>query len=181
MAWSTPLTAVANATLTAAQWNASVRDNLLETAPAKITAAGQIIAGTAANAVAARAPSVSVVSTSETTTSVGTYVDLATLGPEVSVASGTRAIIFVSARIANNTNATESFASYAVSGASSVAATDSRAASLLVAAANQRARVGIIALETGLTAGTNVFTMKYKVGGASTGTFDARTLAVFPL
>jgi hypothetical protein len=29
MAWTTPLTAVANVALTAAQWNASVRDNLL--------------------------------------------------------------------------------------------------------------------------------------------------------
>jgi len=39
MAWFTPLAGVSTATLTAAQWNASVRDNLLETAPAKATSA----------------------------------------------------------------------------------------------------------------------------------------------
>lgn len=39
MAWTAPMTASANGTLTAAQFNTHVRDNLLETETAKATAA----------------------------------------------------------------------------------------------------------------------------------------------
>lgn len=39
MAWTAPLTAALNGTLTAAQFNTHVRDNLLETEAAKATAA----------------------------------------------------------------------------------------------------------------------------------------------
>lgn len=52
MAWSAPATAVANTFLTAAFWNTQVRDNLLETAPAKAAAAGDSFYATAANAIA---------------------------------------------------------------------------------------------------------------------------------
>lgn len=51
MAWSAPITAVTNATLSAAQWNASVRDNLNETAPAKATVANRVIVTNGANTV----------------------------------------------------------------------------------------------------------------------------------
>jgi hypothetical protein len=53
MAWTAPGTAVGNTLLTAAFWNTHVRDNLLETAPAKATAAGQLFQATAPNAIAA--------------------------------------------------------------------------------------------------------------------------------
>lgn len=50
MAWTTPLTAVSGSILTAAQWNASVRDNLNETAPAKATTADRMFVTTGPNA-----------------------------------------------------------------------------------------------------------------------------------
>lgn len=52
MAWTAPATAVANTFLTAAFWNTQVRDNLLETAPAKAAVAGDTFYATAANAIA---------------------------------------------------------------------------------------------------------------------------------
>ena len=55
MAWTTPLTAVSNTALTAAQWNASVRDNLLMTAPALATTTGRHFVSTGANTIAERA------------------------------------------------------------------------------------------------------------------------------
>lgn len=51
MAWTAPRTWVAAETLTAALLNTHVRDNLLETAPAKVTTAGDITYATAANTI----------------------------------------------------------------------------------------------------------------------------------
>lgn len=53
MAWTAPGTAVGNTLLTAAFWNTHVRDNMLETAPAKATQAGQIFHATGPNVIAA--------------------------------------------------------------------------------------------------------------------------------
>ena len=80
MAWTAPRTAVAGATFSAAQFNANVRDNLNETAPAKATAASQLFVSTGPNAIAARVPSTARVDTAESTSSTS-YVDLATPGP----------------------------------------------------------------------------------------------------
>ena len=52
MAWTSPKTWVALAQLTAAQLNTHLRDNLLETAPAKVTTKGDIVAATASNTIA---------------------------------------------------------------------------------------------------------------------------------
>ena len=52
MAWTAPATVITGDLLTAALWNAQVRDDMLETAPAKATAAGDTFYATAANALA---------------------------------------------------------------------------------------------------------------------------------
>lgn len=52
MAWSTPITAVSGTILTAAQWNTHVRDNLLETMPAKATTADRMFVTTGPNSIA---------------------------------------------------------------------------------------------------------------------------------
>lgn len=52
MAWTSPRTWVASETLTAALLNAHIRDTLNETAPAKVTTKGDIVAATAANTLA---------------------------------------------------------------------------------------------------------------------------------
>jgi len=52
MAWTAPRTWVTSEIVTSTIMNAHVRDNLLETAPAKVTQKGDIVAGTGANAIA---------------------------------------------------------------------------------------------------------------------------------
>lgn len=52
MAWTSPRTWVSGEQLTAALLNTHVRDNLNETAPAKVTTKGDIVAATAANTIA---------------------------------------------------------------------------------------------------------------------------------
>lgn len=175
MSWSSPMTAVAGATFTAAQFNQFVRDDLNETAPAKATAAGQIFVSTAANAIAARVPDTAAVVTSQTTASTS-YTDLATVGPTVTSTTGTAALVMFGAQISNS-GANSSRMSVAVSGASTVAANDQWAA---INVGTSALRIVSFHFFTGLTAGSNTFTAKYDVS-AGTGTFVNRELAVIPL
>jgi hypothetical protein len=177
MAWTTPMTAVANAAFTAAQFNA-LRDNMLETAPAKATATGQYFVSTAANALAARTPGVSSVATSETTTST-TFAALATAGPAVTVTTGTQVLVFVSARLGNNTATAVSFASWQSSGATTVAADDRLGLEFQPEGANRNLRATSALMVTGMTPGSSTITMMYRVS-AGTGTFSFRQLSVLP-
>lgn len=179
MAWTAPMTAVAGATFSAAQFNAHVRDNLNETAPAKATAASQVPVSTGANAIAMRSPATARVDVNESTTSTA-YVNLATTGPSVSVASGTIALVWFAAEIANNTSNSLAKCSVEVSGASSVAVSDAWMLSMDGNAANNYSRGSMCHVFTGLTAGVNTFTMKYAVG-SNTGSFKTREINVFPL
>jgi hypothetical protein len=52
MAWTLPKTWAANEVVSASLLNTHVRDNMLETAPAKMTTAGDIVIATGANAIA---------------------------------------------------------------------------------------------------------------------------------
>lgn len=179
MAWTTPLTAVANSALTAAQWNASVRDNLLETAPAKATVAGRLMVTTGANSIAEREITQSNVTTSQTTSSTS-FTDLATVGPQVTVTTGTRALVWFSAQMSNSQVNTIVAAAVAVSGATTLAADATKDLYWDGMPAGQAQRASVVELLTGLTAGVNTFTLKYRVGGA-TGTFYDRSIGVLAL
>lgn len=177
MAWSAPMTAVSGTAFTAAQFNQYVRDNLLETAPAKATAAGQIFVSTAANAIAARTPTQSAVDTGESTSST-TAADLTTPGPAVTVTTGTQALVFVYCRSVSSLSASyAAFMGYAISGATTQAATVGL--TLSNTDTNSRAYSAVF-LQT-LTAGSNTFTAKYWTGGSGTCTFTWRKLLVIPL
>lgn len=178
MAWSTPLTAVSNSTLTAAQWNASVRDNLLETAPAKATTAGRLIVTTAANGIAERAVLTAKVATAEATTSTS-YAALTTSGPALTVTTGAQAIVMVTAEMSNNTTGNRCFVGVEVSGASAVAADDDDCLRYQAYAGNASHRSSASTFYN-LTPGSNTFTMKYRVDGG-TGTFQRRRLIVIAL
>ena len=121
-------------------------------------------------------PKSAVVATSQTTASL-TYVDLTTAGASVSCVTGTSAIVTVCAQITNSAAATN-YASYAVSGATTIAAADAIAAIVVASAANvPNLSASTTQIITGLTAGTNTFTMKYRVT-AGTGTFVNRSITV---
>lgn len=176
MTWSTPLTAVSNAALTAAQWNASVRDNLLEVAPAKATTAGYHFVSTGTNAIAERAILTAAVSTSETTTST-TYTDLATAGPSVSLTTGTQALVWIAASLSNSSSSSFSAATTDISGATTAGGGIANAVVNYGTLAN---RFGVCWLATGLTSGVNAFKINYRVN-AGTGTFADRSITVMGL
>lgn len=180
MAWTAPMTAVANSVFTAAQFNTHVRDNLNETAPAKATTAGRIFVATGANAIAEREIETDVVATSQSTTSTS-YVDLATAGPSVTVTTGSAAILLWTALMSNSGATNKTYVDYDVSGATSRSAQDGSALRHHGGGtANHELRAGQIMYEGGLTPGSNTFTLKYKCNGG-TGTFQDRRLTVIAL
>jgi hypothetical protein len=172
------MTAASGSVLTAAQWNTHVRDNLLETAPAKATAAGQIFVSTAANAIAARTVNADFVATSETSAST-TYTNLATNGPAVTATTSLSAIVAIYANM-QVTGGTAVWMSYGITGATTSAENDNRA--IQVAANTVGQRVGGTFFHSAiLTAGTNTFTAKYRITGSGTGTWVDRRLMVIPM
>lgn len=179
MAWSTPLTAVANSALTAAQWNASVRDNLLETAPAKATVAGRVIVTSASNAIAERQVTQSNIVTSQSTSSTS-FTDLTTVGPSVTVTTGTSALVWFAAQMQNSgTNAVTQCA-VAISGATTQSPDATTDLYIDGLGAGQAIRASTVHLFTGLTPGSNTFKLQYRVG-SGTGTFYDRSIGVLAL
>lgn len=181
MSWTTPLTAVASTALTAAQWNASVRDNLLTTAPALATSAGAIFAATGTNAIAQRIPSTNNTNGGETTTST-TYTSTlsgggGTAGPAITVTTGPKALISFHCRQSTSLSTTNVWTSVATSGATTIAASDNWATSMDIV--SSQIFHGLTYVEPLLTAGSNTFTMSYRVSGG-TGTFATRRINVVP-
>ncbi len=181
MAWTAPMTAVANTAFTAAQFNTHVRDNLLMTAPGTATVGindGSILTKNGTNNTAWRYPNVAVVGTTQTTSSTS-FTNLATAGPAVTVTTSTRALVIVSAEISNGSN-NSTFMSFQVSGATSLAADDSRSFRYRDSTTNAEQYQGSRAVFlTSLNAGSNTFTAKYRVIGG-TGTYSYREINVIP-
>ena len=178
MAWTAPLTAVANATLTAAQWNASVRDNFLLTAPALATTSGAYMAVSGTNTIAQRIPQTGTVITQESSTNTA-FVDLTTVGPQVTVTSGATALISIHSRLSNATAVSSTRAGYVISGATTIAADADRASGFRSSDAGQLVNLSAVFLQTGLTNGSNTFKEVYKVD-AGTGSWSSRTISVLP-
>jgi hypothetical protein len=175
MTWSAPMTAVSNTAFTAAQFNQFVRDNMLESPAAKFTAGSQMFVSTAANAGAVRVPTSNTITTIETVTNTA-YVDMATVGPTVGpINTGTVALVIVGADFINNA-ASATYATFAISGATTFAAGDTNSAGN---DGVNRLRASKVSLFTALTAGANTFQMKYRVTGG-TGSIGFRHLAVLP-
>lgn len=181
MAWTAPMTAVAGAAWTAAQFNAHIRDNLLETAPGKATTATAHFVASGANAIVQRTSSQDFITTSQPSSSTG-FTDLATVGPTVTVTTGTQALVVWGCRSHNDTANGFAYMSVAISGATTLAAADDNSylTRQTSATVNQWLQGGQVKLFTGLTAGSNTFTAKYRVS-ANQGTWDNRHLMVFPL
>ena len=132
-----------------------------------------------AAAIVAARPIGALVSTSETSNSTS-YANLTTPGPAVTVTTLTTALVLLSASL-DESGTDFIYMSFAVSGASTIAAVDARAAVTIVAGPNSQHPTESAAFwVTGLTAGANTFTAKYRVGGASTGTWANRNITVIP-
>jgi hypothetical protein len=113
----------------------------------------------------------------QSTTSTS-YTDLATSGPAVTLTTGTKALVIVTARVANDANV-KSYASYAVSGSSTIAASDAVAMIWQVVGGRYNRWSSASRLST-LTAGSNTFTMKYKVE-SDTAYWENREIIVIDL
>ncbi len=205
MAWTAPATATTGQTVTAAFWNAQIRDNFLETSAATVTTAGDLVYADAANSMGSRlaigaatthlvsdgsAPVWRAVATDvDTGTDTGastSYVTLAAAAPsdwafateiEVTVTTGTVALVLLKAQLSNNTGGSGTFLSYSVSSATTVAASDNHSIFYESSNANDSAEFGGFDLRTGLTAGSNVFTLEGRVNG-NTGTIQRPEIAV---
>ena len=117
------------------------------------------------------------VATSQTTSSA-TYTDLATSGPAVTVTTGTKALVIIGGSVTANASGNAGAMSFAVSGATTVSASDSYS---LVNYNPNTMRASRAILLTGLTAGSNTFTAKYKRWNASDGSFENRTITVIDM
>jgi hypothetical protein len=115
--------------------------------------------------------------TLQTTTSTS-YTDLATVGPSITATTGTTALVtFTVTTDATTIASDQGFASVAVSGATTVAANDnySTVTRLGGSFVTESRTYGF----TGLTAGSNVFTLKYKNSSGATSRFQNRGLVVW--
>jgi hypothetical protein len=180
MAYTAPYTAAANDSITSAHWNAGVRDNMAATETSLANnQAVTFFASTGANAITTRSVQDALTLTGETTT-LTQYTDLATAGPHVTLTTGTAAMVFITAQMQNTGADAVQKVSFAVSGASTVAASDDWAIILSGVLANSPTRLMSAHRITTLTAGSNTFTMKYAVS-FGTGTFARREICVIPL
>jgi len=169
------MTAVAGSIFTAAQFNQSIRDNLLETAPANAATVSGYFVADAPNSIVQRLGQTAAVLVSETTTST-TFTDLATVGPAVTATTGTMALVVVHGSTSNTGTGSTRMA-YDISGATTVAAADNRG----IGNANTDIMLASgVDLITGLVPGVNTFTAKYRVS-TGTGTFVSRRIIVMPL
>ena len=121
------------------------------------------------------------VATNESTGSTS-YVDLTTTTDSVTVtiSSSGMALVLVYAALSNANNGGQSFMSYAVSGATTVAASDASSINVqVVTGAGNAGSFGNMFLHTGLTPGSNTFKLKYR---CVTGTayFATRRITVIP-
>lgn len=167
---------MAGGVFSAALFNQYIRDNLLETAPALATQVSSWFPADAVNSLAERTPVQDNDVGASTTTSTA-YGNLADgLSTTVTVATGNRALVSIYANFSNSVNGNRTWVGYEVSGASTVAASDTNA---IDHSFNGGMRWGASFLVTGLTQGSNTFTLRYRVT-AGTGTYSIRRLAVIP-
>lgn len=185
MAWTAPMTAVANTVFTAAQFNTHVRDNLLETAPAKASTVSGYFVATGTNAIAQRVAQTASNTTDTGTTTSTTYTSTLTSGgtnPAITVTTGERALICLSVDM-ENTTATSGFThmAYSVGGATTLSSSDNFSAyfETITAIQSLRATYSHVHVRTGLTPGSNIFTLQYKTS-SGTASYQRRHISVIP-
>lgn len=118
-------------------------------------------------------PTTAAVATSQGTGSTS-FTDLATVGPSVPVTTGTTALVTLTA-VCNCSVSDGVYAGFAVSGASTVAASTDQALTMIGTSAVSLSATYQV---TGLTSGLNVVTMKFRSAFSGTATFRARSLTV---
>lgn len=186
MAWTAPMTAVALELLTAAEYNKNVRDNFLEMAASinndLAANRGGFFSVEASNRLKQRFPGAAVV-TSEHNIKIyqTSFVDVQSAGPFVTVKTGNRALVCINAEMMNRNNNSQASASFEVSGATQIKASDNWRITHDGIDAQKWSRQGAWRLVTNLTPGLNTFRMKYRTGNLGPVYFRRREIVVIPL
>lgn len=137
-------------------------------------------------AATAPASASALVETAEITSS-STYTDLTTFGPAVTVTTGTKALVIINAAVSSNQTNGQGRYSFGVTGATTLAAADARSGFAKVAPTLVGSQgvltysTGFSMILTGLTAGSNTFTMKYLGVNGDALTYRTRNITVIDM
>jgi hypothetical protein len=179
MTWQAPVTWTTNQTVTAAQLNAQLRDNMLETPAAKATTAGYHFVSAGTNSIAERAIVLANVDAQETTTATSyANLTLGAIGPSATATTGPNALVCISAQFGNS-GTSQTYASYRVDGASNLGSSDNISICTDGTTGGTLQRFGMTDLRA-VTPGSNTLKMEYRVNGG-TGTFLRRRILVMAL
>ena len=142
MAYTAPITFVNGVPLTAAQLNA-MQDNIRETAVAKATTAGRYFAVAGPNQLVERAVTRDTVDVIADTSSTSYTATLSgpSSGPVINSTCGERMIVGIHSYCRNLSGTGSAHASYAISGATTVAASDRVAVAVIASALGQISRI----------------------------------------
>ena len=122
------------------------------------------------------------VATQESTSS-SSYTNLTTAGPAVTVTTGTRALVMISASQRSTISGAQAYMNFAVSGATTRAeqANENTNTSWGTVTGGMNEVASVQILVTGLTAGSNTFTAKYSAPVGDTVSFQNRKITVIDL
>lgn len=117
---------------------------------------------------------------SQTTTSTA-FTDLSTAGPACTVTTGASALVILTANIANAGSTDGAAMGFAVSGATTLAASATTSLQYTNSLGGAYHQSSAAYVQSGLNAGSNTFTAKYAALTAGTGVFGNRFITVIPL
>lgn len=181
MTWTAPKTWVANSVITAAELNEQIRDNLNHCAPPIVTGNAGYVVSEGENFLAFR-KAVRSVNQEAGERSSTTYGDLSetTVGPSVTLETSNQClVIWGCTMIQETTPGSSTFASVAVTGATTIAADDGYSERIQTDD-NYRMCASQFQFFNTLTPGEHTFTMKYRVAGGN-GRFLRRRIMALPL
>jgi len=121
---------------------------------------------------------IAAVATSETTTS-GTYTDLATVGPVITLPLAGDYKIATTATVANSSASSGGAVSFSVSGAAANTAADADSIRITSVSGGVLQASSVSVSKTGLTAAA--VTMRYRITVSGTATFTSRVLTAVPI
>jgi len=179
MSWTSPLTAIANTTLTAAQWNTFLRDNMNAQGPAAANSAGSYLVTTGLNSLIMRTPGVDYQSISDSTNSTS-FGDLDPPGGSVTVVTGVRALVTIGCQISNSTAGCGGRASIDLAGDTERPADDINVVGAESGTASDTFKLTWTTLYDPINPGTNIFSMKYRASIGGTATFSGRLMMAMP-
>lgn len=185
MAWTAPKTFVASVSLSAAELNIYLRDNMLEQVANKCTSsnAGWYPVVTAPNTLTMRERGDAAITSNETTGST-VYTDLGTPGPSVTVTTGIAAMVLLSVQALNATLNASCRMSFQVSGATDIDPSDNYAVVMMDNSNSGNVlQYSQATWVNQLNEGANTFTCKYRSGvsGSGNASFAVRRITVMPM